>query len=207
MSLSTYSELKESIINWSHRNDLDLLIDDFIALTEVDMFKGSSQHEALEIRAMETTSTASIDSQSLALPTGFKSMRSMKIMDDTISDLIFNTPDAMVLRTGTGRPNYYAVTSQLEFDIAPDQTYPVEMNYFKKPTGLSSSNTTNIVLDNHSDIYLYGALWALFTHADNEEKAVKYYQRYSLAINGANQEDENGRYGTAPYMRLSGSHP
>ncbi len=207
MALSTYTELKKSIINWSHRGDMDLLIDDFILLAEIDMFKETAQHEALEVREMETTSTATIDAQALSLPDNFKSMRSMKIIGDTISDLIFNTPDAMVLKTGTGRPCYYAVTSQVECDIAPDQDYSVEMNYYKSPDGLSSSNTSNVILTNHADIYLYGALWALFTHADDEQQAMKYYQRFSLAINGANQADGSGRYGTAPYMKLSGSHP
>ncbi len=207
MALSTYTELKKSIINWSHRGDMDLLIDDFILLAEIDMFKETTQHEALDVREMETTSTATIDAQALSLPDNFKSMRSMKIIGDTISDLVFNTPDAMVLKTGTGKPCYYAVTSQLEFDIAPDQDYSVEMNYYKSPDGLSSSNTSNVILVSHPDIYLYGALWALFTHADDEQQAMKYYQRFSLAINGANQADESGRYGTAPYMKLSGSHP
>ena len=55
MSISTYNELKLTIIKWSNRSDIDLLVDDFIRLCEVDMFKTTKIHETLELREMETT--------------------------------------------------------------------------------------------------------------------------------------------------------
>ena len=207
MAISNYSELKASVINWSHRNDLDVLVDDFITLAEADMYKGTEMHEALQLRSMETTSTASISADALALPANFESMRSFRITDDSLIDLRYKTPDALVHKGGTGQPKYYTITSQLEFDVFPDQAYPCEMIYIERPLGITSSNTTNDVLTNHPDIYLYGSLWALFTHADDEAQAQKYYQRFSLAINGANQKDENGRYGSTPYARVDGYLP
>ena len=207
MAISNYAELKASIINWSHRKDLDLLIDDFISLAEADIYKGSRSHEALQIRQMEVTSTATMSGQSLALPDGFKSMRSVRITDNLTSDITFKTPDALVTRNGTGRPLYYTITNQLEFDVVPDDTYTLEMTYFKTPTPISSANTTNDVLTNHPDIYLFGALWMLFNHAVDDQQAMKYYQQFSLAINGANQADEDGRYSTGLYARINGATP
>ena len=207
MSLSNYSELKQSIINWSHRSDMDLLIDDFIRLTEVDMYTSNMAHESLELREMETTSTATISSDSLALPDGYISLRSIRITGASGYDLRYKSPDALVHRGGTGKPKYFTITNQIEFDVAPDQDYTCEVVYMKKPTALSSSNTSNEVLADFPNIYLYGGLWALFTHADDEAQAMKYYTRFSDAINGANAEDEAGRYGTAPYMRITGVTP
>jgi len=206
MSLTTYAELKTSVISWSHRNDLDLLIDDFIALAEAEMFKGKS-HECLQLRDMETTSTASLNAIELALPDNFQSMRSFRITGDSITDLQYKTPQDLYVRTGTGRPAYYTITSQLEFDVAPDETYTAEMVYLKKPTGLSSSNTTNAVLTNHPDIYLFGALWALFVHAVDDMQAQKYYMLFINAIDGANHENEEGQYAVAPYARIQGATP
>ena len=81
------------------------------------------------------------------------------------------------------------------------------MNYFKKPTGLSSTNTTNIVLDNHPDIYLNGCLHFLFIYANDQEKALMFQGLYADAIDGANQADEDGRYGPNPYARIEGATP
>lgn len=207
MALSNYSELKTSIIRWSHRNDLDLLIDDFITLAESDMFKTTSGHEALEIRSMESTATGTLSGQHLALPSDYISMRSIRLTGDEGRDLLPKTPDSLVHRNGTGLPKYYAISSDIEFDVTPDSGYGYEMMYFAKPTGLSSGNTTNVILTNHPEIYLYGALWALFTHADDEAQASKYYQRFSAAIDGANHTDEDGRFGNAPYVRVTGPTP
>ena len=207
MALSSYSDLKKSIINWSHRDDLDLLIDDFIELAEVEMFSNSA--EILQLRGMEARATASTGvDQFLALPAGFESMRSMRlIVNDGGGALRFKTPESLVRRSGTGRPAYFTVTDQIEFDVTPDSSYTVEFNYIALPTPLSSVNTTNTVLDNHPNIYLYGALWALFTHADDEAQAQKYYNRFVSGIKGANQADNDGRYGPAPYARVQGPTP
>lgn len=208
MSFDTFANLKIEIIEWSHRNDVDQKIDDFIDLVEKDMFKSTGSHEALEIRGQETTSTASVSTKYFALPDEYFAFRSIRlVLDSTGGTLRFKTQDALLRRSGTGRPNYFSVGSQIEFDIAPDQAYTVEVNYYKKPTALSVSNQTNIVLDNHPEIYLNGALYYLFTYADDEAQANKYLQRYSEAINGANQADQEGRYGPAPYARIEGPTP
>lgn len=206
MGLANYSELKSSVINWSHRDDLDLLIDDFIELTETEMFANSV--EALEIQQLETQSTASVSSSTTALPTSYQQMKSIRLQtSDGKGGLLYKTPEALNRKTGTGRPKYYTIHNQIEFDVTPDQTYTVEYNYVKKPTGLSTSNTTNEVIDNYPNIYLYGCLWQAFTYADDEAQAQKYYQRFIAAIRGANQASENGMFSSTPTIRPDGATP
>ncbi len=207
MAISTYSELKEAVINWSHRNDLDLLIDDFIRLAEVDMFKNNTAHESLQTRAMEEISTATMSADAVALPDGFKQMRNLRFTDSTGGDLISKTPDTIKRRSGTGRPCFFSVTTELQFDITPDQAYIIEMSYFRIPDPLTSSNTTNFILTNNPDIYLFGTLWELFSHAQDTEQRDYYYNAYSQAIDGANQEAQEGRYGPAPAARIEGDTP
>jgi hypothetical protein len=208
MSLNTYNNLKKSIINWSKRSDLDLLVDDFIDLTEVDMFKSSRIHEALEIRGEETTSSASVSTKFFALPDNYHSWRSIRLaLSDGSGEINYKAPNQLQRRGGTGMPRYFTIGSQVEFDITPDRTYTVEVNYFKKPASLSPTQTTNIVLDNHPDIYLHGALYMLFNYAQDDQQALRHQALYSDAINGANQADEDGRYGPAPYARIDGPTP
>ena len=207
MAISNYTNLKESIVNWSHRADCDLLIDDFIALAEADMFINDNNHESLELRLMETTSTANITSDALALPTGFVSMRSFRVTGDDGYDLRPKTADSLWHRGSTGKPRYFAITSQIEFDVSPDQTYESEMVYYRKPDAITSANPTNDILTNYPNIYLFGALYHLFTYADDEAQANKYLVRFSNAINGANATDEQARYGVAPYARVVGNLP
>ena len=71
MSLSTYAEVKTSIANWLNRSDLtDEISDDFIKLVE------SEYNSKLRIKAMlNSDSSFSIDSETVAVPSGFLQVR------------------------------------------------------------------------------------------------------------------------------------
>lgn len=206
MAISTFLELKDSVIAWSHRNDLDLLIPDFIRLAEVDMFKNNRAHESLQTRAMEQIATATM-AAAVALPEGFKQMRNLRYTDSQGGDLIAKTPDTMRRRSGTGRPSFFSVTTEIQFDVTPDQGYQIEMSYFRIPDPLTETNTTNFILTNNPDIYLYGTLWALYTHSIDTEQRDNYYNLFSQAIDGGNQEAQEGRFGAAPFASIEGSTP
>jgi len=208
MAFDTFENLKLEIIDWSQRNDMALRLDSFITLVEKDMFKATKAHESLRTRGQETTSNADVSTKFFALPDEYHSFRSIRIVLDTLAGrLTYKAPDALFRRNGTGRPSFFTVGSQIEFDITPDQTYDVEVNYFKKPTPLSTTNPSNDVLVNHPDIYLNGALYYLFVLAKDQESAGLYQGLYADAIDGANQSDKEGRYGPAPYARIEGSTP
>ena len=130
MAFANYTELKLSIIKWSNRSDIDLLVNDFINLCEKDMFKNTKIHQSLELREMETTATAEVSTKFFALPDGFASMRSTRlVLADGSGKLIFKPSNGLVRRPSTGRPNYFTVGAQIELDITPDQTYTVEFVY------------------------------------------------------------------------------
>jgi hypothetical protein len=208
MAISTYQTLKDSIISWSKRDDIDLLVDDFIRLTEVDMFKRTKYHERLEIKEEETTSTASVSTKFFALPDNYSTWRSVKIIvDSEYYDLKYRNPESMKRRDSTGIPCFFTIGSQVELDITPDQAYSIEVNYFKKPAALTSAAPTNIVLTNHPDIYLHGALYFLFKYSQDQQQAQSHLDLYIDAIDGANNSDRDGRYGPAPTMTVSGATP
>lgn len=211
MALDTYANLKLEIIDWSHRTDVDLKIDTFIDMAESEML--ANQIEPLQIRAEETRATASMDSTTpsryVALPDGFQSMRKMRIQitNGESHEIFFRTPGQMQVVSISGMPQFFTVTSQLEFDRNPDIDYALEIQYIKDFTALSSSNTTNQVLTDHPNVYLYGALWALNIWAEEEQLAAQYYARFIQAIKGANNKAMMGRYGPAPVQRVEGSTP
>jgi hypothetical protein len=211
MSLDTYANLKLEIIDWSHRDDLDLKIDTFIDLAETEMF--SNRIEPLRLTSSETRATASMDSTTpsryLELPDGFVEMRKLRIQIENGEsyEVFYRTPGQLNVKSSEGRPDFFTVTSQLEFDRNPDIAYSVEMQYMKKFTALSSSNTTNYILTNHPTIYLYGALWAVKKYSEEYNEAEYYYSLFINSIRGANKVANTKRYGPAPVMRVEGYTP
>jgi hypothetical protein len=206
MPLDTYDNLKLEIISFSHRGDVDLKVDTFIDMAEQEMF--ANDEAVLQTRGQELTYSTTTTGKTLALPSDFQAMRSIRLVtDNTPRELAFRAPAQMQSQTGTGEPQRFTVTSQIEFDITPDSAYDLEIIYFAIPEPLSDTVQTNAVLDTSANIYLFGALWALNEYADEDLKSQKYYQRFIRAIKGANKRDKQGRFGPAPAMTVQGWTP
>lgn len=206
MSLSTFDNLKLEIIDWSKRGDIDLKVDTFIQMAETEMY--ANPVEVLRVRGQETRSTATTDGQYLALPDDFQSLRGIRfVIAGEDNELVFRSPEQMQRQPSTGRPEFFTVTSQIEFNRVPDDNYTVEIHYFAKPTPLSSSNATNEVLAANPNIYLFGALWAVFKYAIDEPQSQLYYSQFINAVKGTNRLDKKGRYGPAPVMTAPGCTP
>jgi hypothetical protein len=212
MALDTFDNLVKSVITWSHRKDLGVLIPDFIRLAEVAMF--SNDDEVLEIRDDEKTATLTAigtspnESRFIALPTDYISQRDLKILvQDDLFNLTYRSPTALIIRSGTSTPCRFTVTDQIELDVIPDQDYTITMKYQSKPLPLTTLNQTNSILTEEPNIYLYGALHQVFVYSEDDNEAVKYLGKFQDAIRGANSKIKKGRYGPAPSMKVIGSTP
>lgn len=208
MAISTHEELKLAIADWTHRDDLITRMDNFIALAEAEML--SNPVAPLNVRAEESleTGVTSTSSRFLALPTRYKSMRRIQIVvDDMRYELRYRTPEQLRIVDATGIPTFFTITSQIEFDITPADTYTVEMQCLVDLPALTELAPTNSILTSNPNIYLYGCLWAAALHGDDYEKAGLYYQQFISGIQGANAKSQAGSYGPAPIMRIEGSTP
>ena len=210
MALDTFDNLKAKIIDQSHRNDLTPdRLSDFIQQAEQEFYSNSV--EPLQIRDIEQTSSqdTAADSNVLALPTGYKSMRSI-LIDDKSTDaqqyeLTYRTPETMPRSSASGTPVFFTVTDQIEFDRPCDAVYNVEIKYFGKLTALSDAATTNDILTNYPNMYLFGALWALHQWAVMPDLAEYYYGKFINSIRGANNADALGRHGPSPTIDYDGA--
>lgn len=212
MALSTYDELIKSIISWSHRDDLDELIPDFISLAESEFF--ANDIEILELRTIEKTSIALLEgpggtpSRFIELPPLYLQQRDFRItIRDSFLGLNYQVPEALIVRDATGTPCNFTVTNEIEFDIVPDQEYTITMKYWAKPNPLTETNQDNQILINDPIIYLYGALHQLSLYSEDDEMALKWFTKFISAIKGANKRASAGRYGPSPQMKVRGSTP
>jgi len=207
MPFSTYADLKQAIERFSHRTDISDVIDDFIDLAENRIDK-ELQLRDNEIRVQAAASTAS---RFLALPDRFLEMRMVELINgSTRRELEFKSPSGLrpVTRSDTSSiPRFFTVTSQLEFDVTPASAYTIEMNYFAGIIPLDATNTSNDVLTNYPDLYLYGALAELYTWAGDMDQLSVYEQKFAGAIRKANQQEKRGRYGPAPAIQFEGLGP
>lgn len=203
--ITDYESLKKEIIDWTHRDDLDTRIDTFIQMAENEMYNNSEA--LLEIRGQERTTVLVMSGQNLALPTDYMVMRSMRVLvDNNNQTILYRAPEQMLRDSSTGQPEFFTVTTDIEFNRVPDSAYDLELKYYAMPLPLNENNTTNEILDDNANIYLLGSLWAASLFIQSDQTA-SYYGGFISAIRGSNRKAKKGRYGPAPQMTIAQATP
>ena len=192
MALSTYDELKTSIANWADRDDLGGFIPDFIALTEARF------NRELRLRSMEQKEYANtVGGQSnYALPVNYLQMREFRLnMNPTVS-LTYVSPEIFeAWNLGGGVPKYYTIiANEIRIGPTPAGAYEMEMLFWRKFPSLTSTATTNWMLQNAPDVYLYGSLLELEPFIQNDQRVALWAAGYAKAIDTIQLQDDKDRH-------------
>jgi hypothetical protein len=144
-------------------------------------------------------------SRYLEIPDYYITIRSIKYVltgDDV--EIKYRAPTVIQESATAGRPEYYTITSQFEFERIPDTAYTIELNFLAKIVPLSDTNTSNTVLSVHPQIYINGIMWFINSLPNGEQELGSYYeQEFYKSIRGANAEYSLGRYGPTPVRRTT----
>ena len=194
MAISNYSELNTAVANWLDRDDLTDRIPEFIALAEARF------NRLLRIRAMETKQTASTvaDQRNLALPTNFIQMRNLQINTSPITSLEYVTPemyDRLYGGSDTGTPKAYTtLADEIQLGPIPASVQTIEMLFYKRFDALTSSATTNWMITNAPDVYLYGCLLEAEPFIMNDPRVQLWATAFQQSIQDIQEQDNRDRH-------------
>ena len=194
MAIGTYAELQTAVANWLDRSDLDDRIPEFIALAEARM------NRLLRLRLMENKYTASTVAaqRNYALPTGYVQMRNFQINVTPVRPLQYVTPevyDRIWGGSSSGTPEVYTImTNEVQLGPKPDSIMTMEMLFYKRVTALSGPNTTEQMLTENPDIYLYGALMEAEPFIMNDERVGLWAQGFAQAVQALQEQDNKDRH-------------
>lgn len=180
--MTTYSQLKSDIIEYSARSDISTLTATFIRLAEPRIYR------KLRILDMETDvvlTLTSANSYTEDLPTGFVGFKSLYVDGVTNGRMVYAPPNTFhrvdnesrdAFNSSLSGETVYTIESgKLKVDQAVGATGDVVVNavYFKRFLPLSDSNTTNDALTNHYDLFLSASLEQVWRWArKTEERAI-----------------------------------
>lgn len=158
MAITTYAELQTAIALWlrpGSGSTTGLQLTDFISLFE------SRANRRLRLRVMESNEpvTAVVGSRAIALPTGFIEPIGFWLTDiDPREALTYALPENLSVTTVETRPQYWAIDgTNIVFECEANTAYSAVFRMLKS-FALSTTTTTNWLLANHPDLYLYGSL-------------------------------------------------
>ena len=194
MAIGNYTQLKTAVANWLDRDDLTDRIPEFIALAEARM------NRVLRLRMMESKYTASTvaSQRNYALPTGYIQMRNFQINTSPVTPLQYVSPEIYDRLWGGstgGTPQFYTIiTNEIQLGPIPGSVLTLEMLFYKKITALSGTNTTEQMLTDNPDIYLYGALLEAEPFIMNDERVGLWAKGFQQAVADLQEQDNKDRH-------------
>jgi len=209
MAISTFAELKTAAANWLDRSDLTDRIPEFIALAEARF------NRVLRIRDMETVSTAistTGGTREYSLPTGFVQMKEFHLTTDPLTPLAYITPEMMSRMwagSTTAKPQVFTIIADnVRLGPSPDAVYTTSMLYYKTFTALSDAASTNDMLTNNPDVYLYGTLLEAEPFIMNDARVPLWLAAFEKAIGDIQNQDNKDRHsGSQLRVMNTGGYP
>ncbi len=203
-SITDYQSLIDNVGDYLNRDDLGTVVPTWMGLVESELSR------RLRDRRMLARATATLNSQYIKPPETLVALRNIQLNSDPPSVMVQITPDVMDEKRASsnaqGKPGFYAhLGQQIEVYPTPDSsTYTIEIAYYRTIPGLSSSNTTNWVIQYHPDAYLYGCLKQAGPYLGDQAITTTFNAYHEQAIEQIIQHDIDTKFsGRTPQTAIT----
>lgn len=207
MAITNYSTLQTAIADFLNRDDLTSVIPTFIQLAEAQMQR-EVRHWKMEARV---SGQQSAGDEYMQIPADWLETIRMHITSSGTSAITMTSRASMAdIRAknedvSTKLPYYYChADSQFQLYPTPVEDTDIELLYYQKIPDLAS-NTTNWLLSDAPDVYLYGSLLHSAPYLAEDARVAVWAQMYSAAVQNVNSASEQARYsGSGMTLKVRG---
>ena len=205
--MTNFATLQADIIDWSARDDVSGKIEMFIRAAEPGIFRSVRIMEQETEIALSFAGSAYEDD----IPTGFVGFKSIRIDNVSNPKAVYVPPQTFhnesqsrdAFETLDVDYIYTVESNKIKLKPAAGATDPVTgaAVYFLKPNGITSLNTTNVILTAHYDVYLWACLEQLWDWADEQELSARYHTRLAKSIEEIRLHENERRRPPGPLVR------
>lgn len=192
MSFSNYSTFRVSVGAWLDATELTTAqLDDIINMAENRIFR------ECRTRELETTTTATISSGTVAVPSDYREMKLAYVNSSPIRELERRSAEWILtnypLRSADGDSIYIARDgSNFIFGPYPSSNDQVVIRYYRNPTAMSGgADTVNSLYQQNEDLYLYASLVQGELFLQRQKRSQTWELMYQNALNRVNNEDKS----------------
>lgn len=196
MALSTYTELRDTVSSWLEKPEIDQEIPTFIRLAESRI-----DRELRHWRQVMRTSISLAGQYNSVLPVDFIQPIRLQILTGPTGEVAPISNASMLMLRGersdlAGTPTNYALTAgQIEVYPTPDATYSASLVYYGRVPALSTVNTTNWLLTEAPDVYLYGSLLHSAPYLKDDSRAMIWEGLFATGLANLITSSEAATYG------------
>jgi hypothetical protein len=199
--VTTYATLQTHIADTLNRSDLTDVIPNFI-----QQFESQAKRDQ-RLRKLSDRGTFSITGDGQSLPSDFYKLDSWYHDGSSYFGPIQIVPQDEIGRLkgsygDTGVPQFAAIipgdgtdSATVRFAPEPDATYNTKMVYERRITDLSDTETTNYLLLEAPDIYLYGALVESAPYLKDDNRMMLWKSLLEERIEAYHMAQQDARWG------------
>jgi hypothetical protein len=180
----TYQELQASIATYMHRTDLSAVIPTFIQLAEGYLFREISPPET------EIVATGVTVGGYAVLPAGFGALQRLTITSGGITRALEYIALANVGTEVQQSPGYYTFEAGKLRIYGTSDGQPYTLHYLPGMGALSDTNTSNWLLANAPDLYLYASCLECAKYVRDDQEGVKLQTLVTAAIDSVRRTAE-----------------
>lgn len=204
MAITTYAELTAAISSWAVVSYTSTETDNFIALAEASITRRLGPDYKRTTSGTITTNSSGV----ATLPTSFVTMRSIVRDVSGSAPLKQTTWDALTGRNPFGYaddPVFYAISGS-SLKVAPVCEDDFLARWDAKLSGLSSTTTSNWLLTDAPDIYLYACRAEAFEYEEQYDAADRARLRWHDMLDDLISQDMVAEFGNVE-MTIDGVTP
>lgn len=177
MTIANYSEILSELATMMARSDIGGRYDRALRLVETDVNR--LERKPIDMRATTTLTTVS-GTSTLSLPSDCMDIVSMTYSDAKLSQIgLQELTDTYALQTNSKPRSFATYTKRVvKLGPTPDSAYSIELLYNQEVPALTSSNTTNWIVNEYPGIYLYGTAYKIALELRDNEQIAKYKALY-----------------------------
>lgn len=214
MAITTYAELQTAVTNWLNRADLTLRIPEFIVLAESRFRRDLRDWLTVNITQTNVTgdftlpaTVAEVVSVNYNDGTSGSHNFALEILTRERYQALLDAQPAVTSLPGQGvyiDVDQDANTQVLRFFPPAGSTAPIanlKVSAIKVLPALSDSQTTNALLRDAPDVYLYGTLAESAPYLLNDDRLEMWERRANKGIRDLRISAERKRHGATPRPR------
>lgn len=202
MAITTIATLQAAAESWMERTLDDALFLEWANAVADKLMNGVLAADdrtwivpPLRARSMESTTTLTTSSGSVALPTDWLEFKRVWIDATDGKDLVYKPlrqfktdPDSQL----TGTPTKYTIDAGRLY-IAPTTDADIEVTYYEKLGSFTGDASTDAILTDHGAVYLSGVLVEAYRWTRDADGVALEQAEFGAKVRGLNATDKSAQ--------------
>ncbi len=190
-----YATLQSHVADTWNRTDLTGVIPNLI-----QQFEAQAKRES-RLRKLTDRGVVVVSADNLQLPSDFYSLEAWYHDGGTyfgpITSVGADQIGSLKAAYGdTGVPQFASIVDgRVRFAPEPDGVYDTAMTYWRQVVSLSDTNTTNWLITEAPDIYLYGTLLESAPYLKDDERLATWGTLYEQRLDALHEATQDAQFG------------